>query len=120
MAIRIAHILLVLIAGLGVQLNAVDNGKSPVKFFVSAEFGFTGFLQNDIAFGRNNPEFSYVRQGAQDVLFSNWRGQAGIEFLEDHSFTLLYQPIYPSSQTVAQQNMNFGAAKFSRNYSAAI
>lgn len=94
------------------HLAAEDARNSSVKISASAEFGFTAFLQNDITFGKGNDNFSYVKQGAHDVLFSNWRGQVGIEFLGDHSFTLLYQPIYPSSETIIQDDVQFGNAKF--------
>jgi hypothetical protein len=97
---------------LNLSAFASAENPAPVKVFGSLEFGFVGVLDHNIRFGKDNRLFSYTSEGAQDVLFPIWRGEAGLVIHGNHSLALVYQPIYISTQTVIREAVKFGDTQF--------
>ena len=49
--------------------SIINEEDSPVQFFVDYEKGFVSVLSHTIQISKTSPEFNYVTQGGQEILF---------------------------------------------------
>ena len=73
--------------------SIINEEDSPVQFFVDYEKGFVSVLSHTIQISKTSPEFNYVTQGGQDILFPFERINVGAVINDRHRVSFLYQPL---------------------------
>ena len=77
-----------------------------------AEFGFLGALSHNIQFGKNGTYFSYVKDGGQDVLFTNQRFSFELDYKQKNTWIFLYQPLRLESSVYLDNDLRVDNAVF--------
>lgn len=76
------------------------------------EYGFISVLQHKSQWGKNNPEFNYVKDGGQNLLFPTWRAEVGVVTSKKHMFGFLYQPIFAETEVVLENELKLDDVTF--------
>ena len=98
-------ILILSYGSLSANHHEKKHNKKNVQFFGKFGYGLLGVLQHNSQWGKDKTDFSYVESGGQDVLFPNWRAEAGVLLNKKHKMSLLYQPIFVSTQSVLTEDL---------------
>lgn len=101
---------------LSLHLNLRAEEKKN-KVFGRFEYGFLAVLMHKSKWGKDGIEFNYPKSGGQDVLFPNWRVEAGWVFSKKHKLSFLYQPIFIQSEVVLTEDLKVDNTTFQKGTS---
>jgi hypothetical protein len=82
-----------------------------VKLRAAADFGGLVPLYHRIQLGKDSPDFDYVRDGGQDVVFPVARLSMHLD-IHRHHVTLLYQPLELNTEVVLRKPLVVDGVRF--------
>ena len=98
-------------------LPEIAKAKAPDSsgVFGTFEYGFIGVLQHKSQWSKENPEFNYVKNGGQDILFPTWRVESGFKLNKKNMFSFIYQPIPIENEVVLKDEVKIDQIIFEKN-----
>ncbi len=97
---------------LSISLGAHEKKN---EIFGRFEYGFLATLIHKSKWGETGTEFNYTKNGGQDVLFPNWRVEAGWTFSKKHKLSFLYQPIFIQTEVILSEELTVDNVIFPKN-----
>lgn len=88
-----------------------DTLSSGITLSAAVETGFLAVLGHDIQFSRDGTNFSYIKQGGQDVLFPVARFSLNLTRLR-HTVILLYQPLRLETSDLPSRDLVIDGERF--------
>ncbi len=93
----------------------IAKDKDAYHVFGKFEYGFLGLLQHKSKWSKENPEFNYVKNGGQDLLFPTWRVESGFKPNKKNMFSFIYQPIPLETEVVLKEEVKIDQVIFEKN-----